>query len=75
MTVAFGIVAVAFVQLARQRLRADTSPAAWLRIGALSGLAGVAVQGVWETGLRMPANGILLAVAAAIAVHRPPRGP
>ena len=37
----------------------------------LAGLAGVAVQGVWETGLRMPANGILLAVAAAIAVHRP----
>ena len=72
-TVALGIVAVAFVRLAHQRLRADTSPAAWLRIGALSGLAGVAVQGVWETGLRMPANGILLAVAAAIAVHRPRR--
>ena len=72
-TVPFGIVALAFMRLARQRLRADTSPAAWLRIGALSGLAGVAVQGLWETGLRMPANGILLAVTAAIAVHRPPR--
>jgi O-antigen ligase len=72
-TLAIVIVAVVFARLARQRLRADTSPAAWLRIGALSGLAGVAVQGVWETGLRMPANGILLAVAAAIAVHRPPR--
>jgi O-antigen ligase len=67
------LVCLAFGWVARRRLREDDSPAVWLRIGSLAGLAGVAVQGVWETGLRMPANGVLLAVVAAIAVHRPLR--
>ena len=74
-TLPSAVVCLAFLWMARQRLREDHSPAAWLRIGSLAGLTGVAVQGLWETGLRMPANGILLAVAAAIAVHRPPRPP
>jgi hypothetical protein len=46
----------------------------WPRIGSLAGLMAVAVQGLWETGLRMPANGVLFAVVAAIAVHRPRTG-
>ena len=74
-TVPCGVVCLAFLWLAGRRLREDHSPAAWLRIGGLAGLTGVAVQGLWETGLRMPANGILLAVVAAIAVHRPTRPP
>lgn len=67
------LVCLTFAWVARRRLREDHSPAVWLRIGSLAALAGVAVQGVWETGLRMPANGVLLAVVAAIAVHRPMR--
>jgi len=27
------------------------------------------VQSLWETGLRVPANGLLFAVVAAIAMH------
>jgi O-antigen ligase len=62
---------VAFVQLFRKRLAKDRSSTVWLRIGALAAICAVALQGFWETGLRIPANGILFAVAAAVAVHRP----
>jgi O-antigen ligase len=72
-TIPCGVVCLSFLWMAFQRLREDQSPMVWLRIGSLAGLAGIAVQSLWETGLRMPANGILLAVAAAIAVHRPAR--
>lgn len=63
--------AVAFVRLFLVRLAEDQSPAVWLRIGSATALVAVGVQGVWETGLRMPANGVLFMIAAAIAVHRP----
>ncbi|HXH07457.1 MAG TPA: hypothetical protein VNI83_12825, partial [Vicinamibacterales bacterium] len=42
-----------------------------LRAGALAGLAAALVQSVWETGLRLPANAVLAAVLAAVAVHEP----
>ncbi|MGH9347998.1 MAG: O-antigen ligase family protein, partial [Vicinamibacterales bacterium] len=61
---------VAGLRLARQRIREDTRGTRWLRIGAAAGLAGVAVQGLFETGLRVPANGLLAAVLAAILVHQ-----
>ena len=64
-------VVVAFIHLFTIRLARDSSSSAWIRIGAAAALVAVAVQGLWETALRMPANGILFAVAAAIAVHRP----
>jgi len=62
---------VAFVRLIRERLAHDTPSDACLRIGAASAIVAVAVQGFWETGLRIPANGLLLAATAAVAVHRP----
>jgi O-antigen ligase len=68
------LVVLAYAWLAARRLRADDAPTVWLRIGSLAGLMAVAVQGLWETGLRMPANGVLFAVVAAIAVHRPRTG-
>jgi hypothetical protein len=40
-----------------------------LRVAALAGIAGVAVQCVWDATLRMPANAMLLALLAALAVH------
>jgi putative inorganic carbon (HCO3(-)) transporter len=55
--------------VARRRLLANTDHIEWIRIGAAAGLCGVAVQSVFETGLRMPANGFLCAVLAAIVVH------
>jgi O-antigen ligase len=54
---------------ARRRLRDDRTPVAWMRAGALGGMAAVAVQSIWDTGLRMPANAVLFAVLAAIALH------
>jgi len=62
---------MAFIRLFRTRLAQDTSSSVWLRIGGGAAILAVAVQGVWETGLRLPANGLLFAIAAAVAVHRP----
>jgi O-antigen ligase len=61
---------VLFVRESRQALGADESGMYYLRAGALSGLFGVAVQSIWETGLTTPANALLAAVAAAMVVHR-----
>ena len=56
-------------KLIRRRLRHDSAPAFWIRVGAASGLVAVAVQSVWDTGLRMPANALLFALVAATALH------
>jgi O-antigen ligase len=62
---------VTFVRLVKTRLAEDTSSTQWLRIGGAVAMIAVAVQGLWETGLRIPANAVLFAIAAAIAAHRP----
>jgi O-antigen ligase len=56
--------------IAARRIREDVSAAYWLRAGAVSGLLAVLVQSIWETGLRMPANAVLFAFLAAVAVRR-----
>jgi O-antigen ligase len=58
-----------YVREAWSRLQTDKSGMYWLRAGACCGLAGVATQSLWETGLTMPANAALAALAAAIAIH------
>lgn len=63
------VAAFAVLHLARRRIKDDTRAMAWLRIGAAAGLAGVAVQGLFETGLRIPANALLAALLAAILLH------
>ena len=71
-------VAVALWIFGRESARAlarDRSGIFWLRVGAASGLAGVAVQSVLETGLLTPANGVLAAIAAAVVLHTPRRAP
>jgi O-antigen ligase len=62
-------VAVAGIGGIRSRLRSDRSSMYWVRVGAVSGLVAVAVQSIWETGLRVPANTLLFAVLAAVALH------
>ncbi len=57
------------VGLAVARLRDDGSGVFWIRLGAAAGLAGVALQSGWETGLRLPANAELAAVLAALLLH------
>ncbi len=62
---------LAAIVLMAKHLGADRTAMFWVRAGAISGLIAVAVQSIWDTGLRMPANGTLFAVIAAIAVHEP----
>ena len=62
---------VGFVRLAAQRIGADQSWRDWLRVGAAVGLGSVAVQSLWESGLRMPANALLCAILAGLLVHAP----
>ena len=63
------VAAIAFAAGVRARLAADRSPTFWIRTGAAAGIIGVLVQSVWETGLRLPANGLLFAVLCAVAIH------
>jgi O-antigen ligase len=67
------IALVAGAALIVNRLGADRTPIFWLRAGAVSSMIAVAVQSIWDTGLRTPANGALFAVLAAIALHNPRR--
>jgi len=67
--VPLAVAGVAFAAGAARRLGADRSPMFWIRAGACAGVLGAAVQSVWETGLRFPANGLLFAALSAIAVH------
>jgi O-antigen ligase len=65
------IAVLAAIVLMRQSLDADRSPIFWVRAGASCGVLAVAVQSIWDTGLRTPANGVLFAVIAAVALHDP----
>ncbi|MGB7218039.1 MAG: O-antigen ligase family protein [Vicinamibacterales bacterium] len=69
LAVPVAVALVAGVRLVARRLRADRSPLFWLRAGAASGIIAVAVQSIWDTGLRVPANDALFAVMAAIATY------
>jgi O-antigen ligase len=60
---------VAGVAAIAARLRADRTAVFWIRIGAVAGLIAVAVQSIFDTSLRTPADGVLFAVVAAIALH------
>jgi O-antigen ligase len=63
---------VAGIGSIRRRLSSDRTPIYWVRAGAASGLAAAAVQSIWETGLRRPANTLLFAVLAAVAMSSAP---
>jgi hypothetical protein len=57
---------------ALRAVRTDRTPMFWIRAGAVAALAAVAVQSAWDTGLLLPANAVLFAIAGAIAVHDAP---
>ena len=66
MLVVLGLVLLA--RTAQLRLARDEGSHRFVRIGACAGLVAVAVQSIWETGLRAPANLLLAAILAALAV-------
>jgi hypothetical protein len=59
----------AFQILGRFRDRHDTLLHYWIRVGALAGLAAIALQEVMEFSLQMPGNFALFAVLMALAVR------
>jgi hypothetical protein len=62
-----------FAMAARRRLREETSVTTyWIRTGALTGIAAIALQELVEFSLQMPGNACLFAVLCAIALHRTP---
>ena len=63
-------VLAALSTLARRTLRADKGEMFWVRVGAAAGLAGLAVQSVWEVSLTMPANAVLAGVLAGLLLYR-----
>jgi len=65
---------IAFWREAAVIITDDSSGMYFVRAGALCGLAGVAAQSLFETGLTTPANAVLAAIVAAIAIHAPVRG-
>jgi O-antigen ligase len=62
---------VAGIRQVGKRLREDHTPAFWLRVGATTGILAIVAQNMVEMTLRIPANAVLFAILAAIAVqHR-----
>ncbi len=57
----------------RRRLTSgqDDPMTAWVRVGAVAGLCGIAAQSLVEFSLQMPGNTVLFVVLLAIALHRP----
>ena len=57
------------VRLVARRLREDRTAIFWLRAGASAGMLALFAQNMVEMTLRVPANAVLFAILAAIAVH------
>jgi putative inorganic carbon (HCO3(-)) transporter len=61
---------VAFIAVVRQRFKVDTGTSSyWIRVGAVTGLAAMALQETVEFSLQMPGNAALFAVLCGIALH------
>lgn len=59
-----------FAALGHRAVRADKGEMFWVRVGAAAGLVGLAVQGLWEVPLVMPANAVLCGVVAGLLLFR-----
>ena len=55
----------------RFRLDEDDETTRWIRTGAVTGLAAIALQEVVDYSLQMPGNMVMFTVLCAIAVHHP----
>ena len=62
-----------FVRDVRHRFReaADDTRTWWLRVGAVTGIAAVALQELVDFSLQMPGNAVLFVLLMAVAAHRP----
>lgn len=66
---------VLFAREVRRRFREapKSGRTYWLRVGAVVGLAAIALQSMVEFSLQMPGNGVLFVMLCAIALHVSPR--
>jgi len=62
---------ILFMQETRRRFQESTDDTVtyWLRVGSVTGLAGIALQEMVDFSLQMPGNMALFTVLCAIAVH------
>ena len=62
-----------FIREVRRRFTesGDDTRTWWLRVGAVTGIAVIALQELVDFSLQMPGNAVLLALLMATAVHRP----
>jgi len=73
LTVPAALCVIAFAAAVRRRFTDETSAMSyWLRIGAVTGIASIALQETVEFSLQMPGNAALFAVLCGIALHRAP---
>jgi hypothetical protein len=63
----------ALVRDIRRRFVDSSGSSYWIRLGAVTGLAAIALQSTVEFSLQMPGNAALFAVLCGIALHRDPR--
>jgi O-antigen ligase len=66
----------AFIAVVWKRFREESSSSGyWLRVGAMTGLAAIALQETVDFSLQMPGNAALFAVLCGMALHRTPQRP
>ena len=53
-----------------RRLREDRTPIFWVRAGAVAAMLAIGAQNMIEMTLRVPANAVLFAILAAVAIHQ-----
>jgi hypothetical protein len=61
---------LAAAMLGWRSVRTDKGEMFWVRVGAFAGLAGVAVQSVWEVALVMPANAALAGMLTGLMLYQ-----
>jgi hypothetical protein len=62
-------VLISGLALAARRLREDRTAIFWMRLGATTGIVAIGIQNMVEMTLRVPANAVLFAILAALALH------
>jgi O-antigen ligase len=73
--VALSLGAIVYTIRRRFKARRDDILTYWLRVGAVAGLSGMAVQSTLEFSLQLMGNFVLFALIAAVAMHAGrPRG-
>ena len=69
---AIACVFVFAVAVKRRFVKETSASAFWLRVGAVTGIAAIAIQETVEFSLQMPGNAVLFAALCGIALHKAP---